>query len=102
MRAGGRKGTGRGFRPPGGRGAGGADLEELVSAQVRAELEDPDAGDVHRQLVERIERPMLETVLAHTEGNQIRAAAILGINRNTLRKKIVELGIELPTRGLRA
>jgi two-component system nitrogen regulation response regulator GlnG len=37
-------------------------------------------------------------VLAKTSGNQIRAAAILGINRNTLRKKITDLAIELPGR----
>jgi two-component system nitrogen regulation response regulator GlnG len=37
-------------------------------------------------------------VLSHTDGNQIRAAALLGINRNTLRKKIADLGIALPGR----
>jgi len=37
-------------------------------------------------------------VLAHTGGNQLRAAALLGINRNTLRKKLTELGIDIPER----
>ena len=55
-------------------------------------------SDVYRKILERVEQPLLEAVLAHTDGNQIRAAAILGINRNTLRKKIVELGIALPGR----
>ncbi len=54
--------------------------------------------DIYRKVLERVERPLLETVLERTEGNQIRAAAMLGINRNTLRKKITELGIELPRR----
>jgi two-component system nitrogen regulation response regulator GlnG len=42
---------------------------------------------------------LLEAVLRETEGNQIRAASRLGINRNTLRKKIAELGIRLPRRS---
>ncbi|MGI9590312.1 MAG: sigma-54-dependent transcriptional regulator [Myxococcota bacterium] len=87
------------FLESGGRGAGeeGVDLEKLVREQVREAL---DGGDeaIYRTLLEQVERPLLETVLDRTEGNQIKAAALLGINRNTLRKKIVELGIELPGR----
>jgi two-component system nitrogen regulation response regulator GlnG len=78
-------------------GAGGADLGSLVEREVAAALE-AKSGDVYRNILERVEKPLLEAVLAHTDGNQIRAAAILGINRNTLRKKIVELGIPLPGR----
>jgi two-component system nitrogen regulation response regulator GlnG len=73
-------------------------LEQLVEGEVREALGRPETGDVYRRILESVERPLLETVLAHTEGNQIRAAALLGINRNTLRKKIVELGIEVPGR----
>jgi len=79
----------------------GACLEHLIEQETHEELEGADATELHRKLLERVERPLLETVLSHTDGNQIRAAAILGINRNTLRKKIVELGIELPARGMR-
>jgi two-component system nitrogen regulation response regulator GlnG len=75
----------------------GGDLVGLVEREVAAAL-DSNADDVYRRILERVEKPLLEAVLAHTDGNQIRAAAILGINRNTLRKKIVELGIPLPGR----
>jgi len=75
----------------------GTSLEALVASESDAALEAGE-DDLHRRLVERVERPLLERVLARTGGNQIRAAALLGINRNTLRKKIVELGIELPGR----
>ena len=51
------------------------------------------------EVMERVERPLIESVLLRTEGNQIRAAALLGINRNTLRKKIALLGIPLPDRS---
>ncbi len=75
-------------------------LEELVAREVDELLERPgDLDDVFHRIQSRVERPLLETVLEKTQGNQIRAAALLGINRNTLRKKITELGIELPRRS---
>ena len=46
------------------------------------------AGDMHRLVIEEVERPLLEQVLAHVAGNQTQAAGILGINRATLRKKL--------------
>ncbi len=75
-----------------------AALDQLVIREVEAALAEPEAHDIYRRILERAERPLLETVLARTEGNQIRAAALLGINRNTLRKKIVDLGIAVPGR----
>ena len=44
--------------------------------------------------MQRVEKPLITLVLKKTAGNQVRAASLLGINRNTLRKKIKELGIE--------
>ena len=41
-----------------------------------------------------VEKPLLRAVLRETGGNQVRAAQILGINRNTLRKKLTEHGID--------
>lgn len=53
-------------------------------------------GDVYRAAVAIIERPLLAHVLAATGGNQLRAARLLGLNRNTLRKRCRELGLDLP------
>ena len=52
----------------------------------------PSAGLYDRLLAE-VERPLINQALLATRGNQIKAAAILGINRNTLRKKIQALGL---------
>ena len=53
-------------------------------------------GDVYRAAVAILERPLLAHVLASTGGNQLRAARLLGLNRNTLRKRCRELGLDLP------
>lgn len=50
-------------------------------------------GEVYKNILVQVEKPLFEWVLKRTEGNQIKAAKILGINRNTLRAKIRKLGI---------
>jgi two-component system nitrogen regulation response regulator GlnG len=55
-----------------------------------------DRGDIYSMVLQRVEKPLITLVLKKTEGNQVRAASLLGINRNTLRKKIKELGIKGP------
>jgi two-component system nitrogen regulation response regulator GlnG len=54
----------------------------------------PPPGLYHRILRE-VEHPLLSVTLAATRGNQIRAADLLGVNRNTLRKKIRDLDIQV-------
>ncbi|MFD1950534.1 nitrogen regulation protein NR(I) [Sphingomonas arantia] len=54
----------------------------------------PDADDLYDRLLPAFEGPLLRHVLAAARGNQVRAARMLGINRNTLRKKLSALGIE--------
>ena len=52
----------------------------------------PPAG-LHRRIIREVEYPLIVATLEVTRGNQLKAAEILGINRNTLRKRIRELGI---------
>ncbi|HBC54477.1 MAG TPA: nitrogen regulation protein NR(I), partial [Alphaproteobacteria bacterium] len=56
------------------------------------------APGLYSRILREIERPLIAISLASTHGNQIKAAELLGLNRNTLRKKIRELDIPV-TRG---
>lgn len=73
-------------------------LEPAMRSYVEAGLE---AGGcmLHAQVVGAVEKPLISMVLHHTGGNQLRAASLLGVNRNTLRKRIRDLGISLPKGG---
>ena len=51
------------------------------------------ASGLYGRVLHEIERPLLEIALAECQGNQLKAAELLGLNRNTLRKKIRELGL---------
>lgn len=54
----------------------------------------PTTG-LYDRVMQEVERPLLETTLKAVMGNQKKAAEILGINRNTLRKKLTALGIDI-------
>jgi len=74
-----------------------ATLEEIIERKllecVRG-LREHASANLYDLMVGLVEKPLLRAVLRETGGNQVRAAQILGINRNTLRKKLTEHGIE--------
>jgi len=59
-----------------------------------AQLDGHDgAHNLFQLVMEEVERPLFQTVMEHTQGNQTRAAAVLGISRSTLRKKLAHYDI---------
>jgi DNA-binding protein Fis len=57
-------------------------------------LREHASTNLYDLMIGLVEKPLLRAVLRETAGNQVRAAQILGINRNTLRKKLLEHGID--------
>lgn len=51
-------------------------------------LDGYEVNDLHQMVIEEVERPLIETVLDYTQGNQTQAARLLGMSRSTLRKKM--------------
>ena len=78
----------------------GAAVERHLRTYFAAHERDLPASGLHNRVVREVERPLIELSLAATGGNQIKAAKMLGLNRNTLRKKIRELDIRV-VRGLK-
>lgn len=73
-------------------------LKELVSLEEKIielgdSLYNEKRGGLYKSILDIIEKPLIEHVLERTEGNQLKAARILGLNRNTIRSKIKRLGI---------
>ncbi|MBD8528091.1 helix-turn-helix domain-containing protein [Pseudomarimonas arenosa] len=72
-------------------------LQDHVSRAVRRyliDLGDCTGGELHALVLREVERPLFNEVMNHFEGNQTRAAAALGINRATLRKRLREFGLD--------
>jgi two-component system nitrogen regulation response regulator GlnG len=82
----------------------GESLSEAVERHLRgyfaAHRDGVPAAGLYDRVLREIERPLLQLSLSATRGNQIRAAELLGLNRNTLRKKLRELEIEV-VRGVK-
>ena len=83
---------------------GPATLAQVVERKLSSYFADQPDGlppvGLYDRVLEEVERPLIRLTLAATRGNQVRAAEILGLNRNTLRKKIQDLGVEM-ARGRR-
>lgn len=66
-------------------------LSDHVTSMLKAyfdTLEDQQACEVYEMVLQQVEKPMIEFVLQQTQNNQSQAATILGMNRNTLKKKM--------------
>ena len=74
-------------------------LEHKVGDFVKG-MRNGSGRNLHPMLIAAVERPLILLTLRETKGNQIQAAELLGLNRNTLRKKILDL--DIPVKRARA
>lgn len=68
-------------------------IEECVRTSLETYLRDlrgTEPNDVYNMMVRVVERPLIEVMMRHADNNQSKAAQWLGLNRNTLRKKLLE------------
>lgn len=65
-------------------------VEGHLRRYIRADDVVMPSSGLYHQIMREVERPLLRLVMELTDGNQIRAAEILGLNRNTLHKKLAE------------
>jgi len=72
-------------------------IDDVVTKSLERYFKDLDGMDpqpIYEMVISAVERPMLEVVMRHAENNQVKASEMLGINRNTLRKKLHSHGID--------
>ena len=65
-----------------------------VMRQYFKDLDGEKCSGIYDMVVQAVEKPMLEVVMNQAQGNQTRAAQLLGLNRNTLRKKLKQHDID--------
>jgi Fis family transcriptional regulator len=73
------------------------EIQDAVRRSLERYFKDMDGEQptsIYDMVLKNVEKPMIELVLGHAEGNQSLAATMLGINRNTLRKKMQQLRIK--------
>ncbi|MEE9275065.1 MAG: helix-turn-helix domain-containing protein, partial [bacterium] len=81
------------------RGGGMEDFFRERLASAVASLGDGGESDLYAHTLRSVERPLLELVLRESGGNQLRAARLLGMNRNTFRRRLQDLGLAGRSRG---
>lgn len=71
------------------------EIEALLNRHVMADLLQSAGEDerIHQKVMEQVERPLIKLALAITAGNKLKTAALLGLNRNTLRARMRSLGL---------
>jgi len=81
-----------GVRPVSSSFDAGASLTDLIARRIAEMVESngKEPRDLYQKLVGELEKPLIEIALERAGGNQVHAARILGLNRNTLRKKLTE------------
>ncbi|MEM7196226.1 MAG: DNA-binding transcriptional regulator Fis [Pseudomonadota bacterium] len=75
-----------------GRGPLSGPVKDSVSKYLN-DLNGENASNLYQMVLEEVEKPLLEVVMKHTQSNQSEASRLLGINRNTLRKKLETYGL---------
>jgi two-component system nitrogen regulation response regulator GlnG len=75
-----------------------AAVRAMIERLARLEPTSLDDGSLYARVIGEVERPLIEAMLARHGGNQLRAARAIGLNRNTLRKRLDVLGIDLGMR----
>ena len=68
-------------------------IQDVVLQSLQEYFKDLDGQkptDIYNMIMHTVEKPVLVAVMVHAKNNQSHAAEILGINRNTLRKKLLE------------
>jgi Fis family transcriptional regulator len=76
-------------------------IAEAIISSLETYFKDLDgqpAAQVYDMVIQEVERPLLEVIMREAQGNQLRASEMLGINRNTLRKKLIAHGLLEPGR----
>ena len=71
-------------------------LRESVEQAMKnyfSQLENENPTDIYELVMAEVEAPLMESVMAYTNGNQTKASIVLGLNRGTLRKKLKMYGL---------